>query len=80
LLKLMAKLPVFAAETLLLNRLGNRLQQRGAVERLLDEIVGAEPHRLHRFLDAAVAGYHYHLDFGPEFANPFQQDDAINIR
>ena len=80
LLKLMAKLAVFAAEPLFFKGFGHRLQQRGAVERFLDEIVGAEPHGFDRFLDAAMAGDHHHFDFGPEFANLFQQRDAVEVR
>ena len=42
-------------------------------ERLLDEVVGAEPHRLDRGLDIAVAGDHHHREFGIELLRAAQQ-------
>ena len=80
LLKLAAQLPVLAAQPLFLQRLGHGLQQGGAVDRLLDEIISAQPHRLHGLLDAAMPGDHHHFDLGLEFAGGFQERDAVQVR
>ena len=51
-------------ERLALGRLAHALDDRHALERLFDEVVGALAHRLHRGLDRAVRGHHHDLGVG----------------
>ena len=50
------------------------------LERLLDEIIGAELDRGHRGLDVAVAGNHHHRHVGVLLLEDFQQLQAVELR
>ncbi len=56
-----------------LGRLAHALDDRHALERLLDEVVGALAHRLHGGLDRAVGGHHHELGVGRDLLQRAQQ-------
>jgi hypothetical protein len=67
---------VLGDERLPLRRLAHALDDRHALERLLDEVVRALAHRLHRGLHRAVGGHHHHLGVGRELLQRAQQLEA----
>ena len=71
---------VLSAEQLLLDGLRDDLEQLDVLPRLPDEVVGAEPHRLHRGIDVGVAGEHDELGVDLGAARPAQDVEARVIR
>ena len=67
---------VLATQRLLLGRLGHHLAQLGVLPRLGDEVVGAEPHRLHRRLHVGVAGEDDELGVDLGGAGPAEDVEA----
>ena len=69
---------VFAREVDVLERVAQREQDAVGVERLLEEVVGAELRRLHGRLDRAVSRDHDHLGAGIELAQLPQRLDPVH--
>jgi hypothetical protein len=67
------QLAVFGDEGVLVERLLDGGDDRRALERLGDEVVGAELHRGDRVLDGAVGGHHQDLDLGRDRLRGLEQ-------
>ena len=79
--QLAAQAVVLLAQAAGLERAREREQQLRARNGFLDEVVGAEPRRLDRRLDGAVAGHHDDRATGAAALAPFaQQRDAVGVR
>ena len=77
-----AQPPVLDHELALLAGVPHDLQKALGRERLLDEVVGAEPHRLDRDLDVAMAGDHDDGQLGIDLlraAQQLQPVDALHL-
>src|SRR6185503_8326763 len=61
-----------------LQRVAEREQDTVGVERLLEEIVGAELRGLHRGLDGAVTRDHHDLGVGVQLTDPFQTLEPVH--
>jgi hypothetical protein len=73
-----AKLPVLQDERAPVEGATRRVGQVLRCERLLDEIVGALPHRLHRKLHVTVAGDQDNGNVGIDFADASHQRHAVH--
>jgi hypothetical protein len=74
------QLAVFGDERVLVERLLHGRDDRRALERLADEVVGAELHRRDRVLDGAVGRHHQDLDLGRDRLGGLEQVLAGHAR
>ena len=73
------QLGILAAQLGRLDRARDQEQQAIALERLFDEIVGAELDRLHRGLDRSVAADHHHRHGRHLGVQPAQDGNAVEF-
>ena len=78
--QLLAQRLVFGEQRVTFRRLAHRLDDLHALERLLDEIVGALAHRLDRGLDRPVRGHHHHLGIGSDRRERPDEIDPRHLR
>ena len=79
-LELLAQRAVLGDQRLALGGFAHRLDDRHALERLLDEVVRAFAHRLNRGLDRAVRGHQHDFDVRRQLFHRAEELDAVRAR